>query len=616
MDWDHSQREVIDAPPETRLLVSAGPGTGKTAVACARVARLIAEHDVEPSAVWLISFTRTAIREIRDRIAGYLEDPEDAHVVNLATLDSNAWRIHVGFDPNARFPSYEENIAKVLDLVRSDEDVADHLANLRHLLVDEAQDIVGTRSDLVVEMIRKLEPDAGVTVFADDAQAIYGFADDQEVRSGGEKEPPLSGAIRRGAAGIFAEAELSTVHRTDSRRLTNLFSSSRQRLLDEDVPPDDRLAAIREDVRQLAHGRTPRAGSVGFPDADGDLVLYRRRCDVLMASSFLSQAGIPHRLRMSGLPERLAPWIAAALSEFTSPRLGHGAFMDLWATRVEGTPLAVCTATTAWQQLFRIAGSPPDLVDMSPLRQSLGRGRPPADLCLPDLGTSGPVIGTIHASKGREADSGHLMLPLDVRDDADGAEEARVVFVGATRGRSKLFVGSGYGQFARWTRSRRVYRRVGKNQPRAQVEIGRDGDLAAQGVAGRSFYPDPDDVRRRQAALLRLADGAGPLMATADRDNGFAYHVAEQSGESLAVLAKQVNDDLFDIGAVIRDDDGGPKRRPPDRIPHLYCHGLRTIVLPPDSSDAESLHDPWSRTGIVLVPVLVGYTTLYFPAYS
>ena len=135
MNWDNSQREVIDAPPEARLLISAGPGTGKTAVACARIAQLIAEHDVEPSAVWLVSFTRTAIREIRDRIAGYLDDPEDAHVVNLATLDSNAWRIHVGFDPNARFPSYEENIAKVLDLVRSDEDVADHLANLRHLLV-------------------------------------------------------------------------------------------------------------------------------------------------------------------------------------------------------------------------------------------------------------------------------------------------------------------------------------------------------------------------------------------------------------------------------------------------------------------------------------------------
>jgi hypothetical protein len=41
IEWDRSQREVIDAPPEDRLLVGAGPGTGKTAVACARVSQLI-----------------------------------------------------------------------------------------------------------------------------------------------------------------------------------------------------------------------------------------------------------------------------------------------------------------------------------------------------------------------------------------------------------------------------------------------------------------------------------------------------------------------------------------------------------------------------------------------
>jgi len=29
IEWDESQREVIDAPPEDRLLVGAGPGTGK-----------------------------------------------------------------------------------------------------------------------------------------------------------------------------------------------------------------------------------------------------------------------------------------------------------------------------------------------------------------------------------------------------------------------------------------------------------------------------------------------------------------------------------------------------------------------------------------------------------
>ena len=128
IEWDRSQRDVIDAPQEDRLLVGAGPGTGKTAVACARVSQLIDQDGLEPSRIWLISFTRTAVREIRDRIAAYLEDASAAYAVKIATLDSHAWTIHSGFDDEARIlGSYEENIERVLELVREDESVAEYL---------------------------------------------------------------------------------------------------------------------------------------------------------------------------------------------------------------------------------------------------------------------------------------------------------------------------------------------------------------------------------------------------------------------------------------------------------------------------------------------------------
>ena len=113
IEWDKSQREIIDVPPEDRLLVGAGPGTGKTAVACARVSQLIDQGGLEPSRIWLISFTRTAVREIRDRIAADLEDASAAYAVKIATLDSHSWTIHSGFDEAAKIlGSYEENIER------------------------------------------------------------------------------------------------------------------------------------------------------------------------------------------------------------------------------------------------------------------------------------------------------------------------------------------------------------------------------------------------------------------------------------------------------------------------------------------------------------------------
>ena len=88
IEWDKSQREVIDTPAGDRLLVLAGPGMGKTEVACARVSQLIEQGGLEPGCVCLLSFSRTAVREIRDRIAACVKDTSAANAVRITTLDS------------------------------------------------------------------------------------------------------------------------------------------------------------------------------------------------------------------------------------------------------------------------------------------------------------------------------------------------------------------------------------------------------------------------------------------------------------------------------------------------------------------------------------------------
>ena len=92
-----TSKERLSRPLETdRLEVYAGPGMGKTAVACARVSALI-EAGVEPTNIWLLSFTRTAVQEIRDRIELFAEDSHSVLGVKIGTIDSRAWRIRCGF---------------------------------------------------------------------------------------------------------------------------------------------------------------------------------------------------------------------------------------------------------------------------------------------------------------------------------------------------------------------------------------------------------------------------------------------------------------------------------------------------------------------------------------
>lgn len=620
IEWDEEQRAVIDSPSGHRLYVSAGPGTGKTAVACARVSQLIDRGNLEPSRIWLISFTRTAVREIRDRIATYLEDSAAAYAVKIATLDSHAWAIHSGFDEEAKlFGSYEENIEKVLKLVQEDYGVADYLESVEHLVVDEAQDIVGIRADLVIAIVKKLSAACGVTIFADEAQAIYGFADDAEIRNGKTKNLSLPERVRCGDATGFKECELSTVHRTEAPRLLTIFSDTRRKVLSNSAGKDNKFTEVKEDVIQLAHGRAPSVSDPSLADLEDAFILYRRRSDVLLAASFLSQNGISHRIRMSGLPVCLVPWIGATMSEYTAPSLTKDTFEEIWASKVRGSSLEPYHPEKAWQHLVRLAGKTSAVVDMRLLRKRLGRKQPPAELCSSELGDRGPIVGTIHASKGREADTVHLMLPKNSDANVDQQEEARVVFVGATRGRSRLLVGRGYSQIAKRVEpSGRTYAlSIKEGKPRAQVEIGHIGDISAEGLAGRQFFESAEEIRRNQNTILSFLGNRASLVAKTDPSENFSYRLRKEGqGPCLAVLSPSVNTDLFKIAEDVQEQIGGRRLRPPDVIRHLRVIGIRTIVLPPDAPECDLLREPWASSGILIAPLVIGYTTIYFLSFQ
>ncbi|MBI3493194.1 MAG: UvrD-helicase domain-containing protein, partial [Acidobacteria bacterium] len=71
---DDEQRraaETIDGP----LMILAGPGSGKTRTLTHRIAHLIAERDIPPSACLAITFTRRAAAEMRERLARLLAAP-------------------------------------------------------------------------------------------------------------------------------------------------------------------------------------------------------------------------------------------------------------------------------------------------------------------------------------------------------------------------------------------------------------------------------------------------------------------------------------------------------------------------------------------------------------
>ncbi|MCZ8195513.1 MAG: UvrD-helicase domain-containing protein [Aquidulcibacter sp.] len=609
-DWDAYQRNVIEAPSDARLLVEAGPGTGKTAVACKRLAHLISEDDIEPSNTWMISFTRTAVAEIRARLHTYVGDASFA--IRIATVDSHAWSIHSGHDSNARLTkSYEENIARVIELLKVDEDVADELAQIEHLVIDEAQDLVGQRADLIEALVERLPTDCGITVFADEAQAIYGFSDDSLGRRTKLNLKPGKSLLDRLLDSEdlgFTKLPLKEIYRTSSPGLKRIFSEVRSDVLNQQKHLEGMHAQTAEKIRALADQRGLKWTGMKVANfTSEDLLLFRSRAEVLLASQFCD---LPHRLRLSGYSTTLPAWLAICFADFVELFVTEQRFFDLWMARVENKTAPQYGPAEAWEKLLRVAGRKDGTIDMQKLRRRLSQARPPVELAFAEYGLHGPIVGTIHASKGREASNVVLLLPQDAEFEniEDEIEEARVLFVGATRARSSLIVGESNAYRASALPSGRAYRsaRDGKS---IMVEVGKGGDLSASGLVGRREF-SAAAAAAGQKFLAKVADVVTTYRLDADSNLDWRYRVsAETEGPCIGTLSLNITNDFWQILTI---KDKRRSHRPPGLVRHVRALGSSSMVLSPDDSDLQTLNEPWASSGFVLSPRIAAFPPFYF----
>src|SRR5882757_8963995 len=86
------QREAV-ANTEGPLLILAGAGSGKTRVITHRIARIIQDLRVPPSAVLAVTFTNKAAEEMRSRVAALLEGTELSSAPNVYTFHSFCVRL-------------------------------------------------------------------------------------------------------------------------------------------------------------------------------------------------------------------------------------------------------------------------------------------------------------------------------------------------------------------------------------------------------------------------------------------------------------------------------------------------------------------------------------------
>lgn len=642
-DWTSEQRKAIEAASHSRILVDAGPGTGKTATACARVAWLIEEQAIEPNQILMTSFTNAAIHEIVKRIGSYLTHPEKALGIKISTLDSFSWSLRAGFNSgDLELKGFVENIEQAAELLAVDESAKEYLSGIGHFIVDEAQDITGPRASLVISIIENLNKDCGISIFSDEAQAIYGFTEDETPEYFSNTLPKEIRA-NKGLSSSFASINLKEIHRTNDEKLKKLFFEGRKLLLDvQDIAIDEIYEDVRELVIESHHKKVGTAFEILVKDGkskelkSNDFLLFRRRSDALQGSHYMGT--ISYRLRLSGFPVLIDPWIARCFWDHTEERISESDFAELYAKRTGIKEIS--EIESKWRDLHREVGSDAHRISVRKLSNLLSRPNVPSCFSSPDYGVGGPILGTIHASKGRETDNVWLFVPNEPhyrkieenRRFEEILEEARILFVGATRSRETLVIsdsksGGHFRRSGNMNNSKRAYTIKNSKTKQCAIELGRKGDVKAEGLVGNRYFEDEAEVMLAQKALWNRREFSTPLQANASKETNYTFQVSidyqytdprytdslskQKFEDKLFSLDQSINSDLFLAGKIM-----GQNLKPPNKFRHFYSLGARSMVLSTDDPARELLFEPWSHSGFMLAPILVGYPDIYLRGYG
>lgn len=429
---DLEQARVIKAPRSARLEVVAGPGTGKTFTLLARAAWLADREEIEPATGLLIlSFSRAAVETVARR--GSAET--NLGRLPVSTVDSFATRllIEAGADLSGGF---DERIVGATAVLADAARVPEMVGAVRHVLVDEVQDVVGVRATFVRELLELVcrSSESGFTVFGDSAQAIFDF------QMGLRPETRKRLLMLLDSEGPATERhELKTNHRMESERLAEFATSAGDALRE---PKSARRAELhrqisREVFLESGWGDLDAAALAIFavqdrPERPRVAVLCRTNAEALHLGSYLQAAGLEVSVRHRAQDRGGAPWLARLFADCPVgkapiPSASSGAGERPWLQPPADLVRVLRQAG--------LAGSKD--VDLDRLASLLRCGACPEELA--GQWDAPVTISTIHRAKGLEYDIVFVVeneRPHD--EDESSFEEAKVIYVAGTRARSQL----------------------------------------------------------------------------------------------------------------------------------------------------------------------------------
>lgn len=439
-----NQRDIIEADPKERIIINAGPGTGKTWSLIEKIRYMLTVLEVEPQNILVLCFSRAAAEVIRERLEKAAEQgklPLNWHMTDVRTFDSFATCMLAWVQENIpdllpqkyllEAQNYEQRIKMAGNILAAEKDM---LAEYEHVIIDEVQDLVGSRAEMVLALLKGLPDACGFTLSGDSCQAIYDYlsGNDNKVMSSTEFYSQIFSEFREAQyialAHNYRQDDVFGMLTVPYRE--SILSEKGGERIKEARLLNEKIAASDVNLQRFSRNDAEKflkKGSLG--------ILTRTNGQALQISAWLRTEGIGHLLQKPVNSVDLAEWISRVFNNAETDVLDKREFEYIFKGLYPGVSTGVAAY---WDALISTQRDEEkthyETEDL--LRGLMRNARHPLLFKEPERAESDIVVSNIHRAKGKEFDS--VLVLEDViesmtEEENDDVSEHKVCYVALTR---------------------------------------------------------------------------------------------------------------------------------------------------------------------------------------
>lgn len=430
---DSAQLRVVNSKAD-KILVTAGPGSGKTRVLVHKMASLMLLEDVKPEQFLMLAFSRPAAQEFRSRLSKLV--PGLGKYIDIYTYHGFAFRL---LGRLGDLKSADNVVKTATEAIREGLIPKEIVSSKSVIMLDEFQDVSQPEWDFL-NALREVAEQPRIIAAGDDDQCIYEFR----------------GASLDHMRTLMAEGAEQHSLIINYRAAPNLVAFSNEFLR---YFPKDRMKAdeiLRAKQLDNSHIRLVRyrAGNLkaGIVEAiaatklEGTCALLTSRNEeAIHVHGLLRQSGIPAMLisdkegfRVAQLQEFV--WFTRALKAGGDPASPEWVTASDWKKAVEGLQSQFAKSADLEFVLHAIDVFMPTSrkIHLLDWREYCAQLRV-EDVLFPEQ--QKVYVSTMHKAKGKEFDSVFLLLDnfeLVQTQKPDQFDQVRAVYVALTRARKRL----------------------------------------------------------------------------------------------------------------------------------------------------------------------------------